>query len=157
MAIQVLLASDSEIIRNGLQSLLAAQRDIQVIGDALNMEEFREKVESLQPDITVMVLDMDPSKGIQVIDKVRQLCIKTQIIVASLFSEPEYIHYFLKSGAAGYLLAGTLGSEVVEAIRCVYGGYYYVSQNIVDSYLAGMSSRLGTIALPQERIPEQNR
>jgi DNA-binding NarL/FixJ family response regulator len=156
MAIQVLLASDSEVIRNGLRSLLTSQKDIHVVGDAINIGEFRDKVESLQPDITVLVLDMDPLRGIQVIDKIRLLSIKTQIIVASLFSEPEYIHHFLKSGAAGYLLAESLGAEILEAIRLVHGGNNYVSRKVADSYQAGEGYRFGTIPFLQERIPGEN-
>lgn len=150
MAIRVLLAGDSEIVRNGLRSLLDSQEDIIVVGDVSNDQEFGEKVRLLQPDISILVLNIAPLQAIQAIHDMKKLYLKTQVIVTSLFSEPEYIHHFLQSGAAGFLLAESLGSEVVEAVRRVNKGYYFVSRKVARSFPMGEDTRLDTGSDRQE-------
>lgn len=135
MSITVFLADDHTVLRNGLQFMLDAEADIQVIGAAANGRDAVRQVKQLQPNIVVLDIAMPELNGIEAAQQIRECCPSTQIIILSMHHTPEHINRALQAGARGYLVKESASDEVVEAIRQVHAGRRYLSQEISEQVL----------------------
>lgn len=132
MKIQVLLADDHTVVREGLRSLLDLQQDISVIGDATDGRQAVSEVERLHPDVVVMDVAMPELNGI---DATRHICAAhpdIKVLILSMYATAEYIYRALHAGAQGYLLKESAAAEVVDAVRALYAGRRYFSHKISD-------------------------
>jgi len=159
MAIKVFLADDHAIVRDGLRSILEAQTDITVIGDAANGRQAVQQVKKLRPDVVVMDIVMPELNGIEATKKIRQGCPATRVIILSMHGSTEHIYQALKAGAHGYLLKESAGAEVVSAVRAVHAGRRYLCEKIdevlIDDYLNHRES--SETKTPLERLSQRER
>lgn len=135
MSITVFLADDHAVVRDGLRSLLEAQTDIKVIDAAADGRETVRQVAQFCPDVVVMDIAMPELNGIETTWEIGKICPSTQIVILSMHSTTEHIFRALQAGARGYLLKESAGIEVVNAIRAVYAGHRYLSQEISDQLI----------------------
>ena len=135
MAIRVFLADDHTVVRDGLRSLLEAQGDITVIGDAANGRQAVEQVQKLKPDLVIMDIAMPALNGIEATHQVRESCPSMKVVILSMYSSSEHISRALQAGALGYVMKESAGKELVEAVRAVYVGRLYFSQTIVETIM----------------------
>lgn len=135
MTITVFLADDHAVVRDGLQLLLEAEHDIKVIGGAADGWEAVHRVTDLHPDVVVMDIAMPNLNGVEATRQIRAACPSTRVIILSMYATNEHVFRALQAGARGYLLKESAGSDVIEAVRAVYGGQRYLSQKIADLVL----------------------
>jgi DNA-binding NarL/FixJ family response regulator len=135
MGINVFLADDHAVVRDGLRCLLEAQSDIHVIGDAANGREAVRQVRQLKPDVVLMDIAMPELNGIEATVQVRQACSSVRVLILSMHSSLEHVREALKAGAQGYLLKTSAGMEVVEAVRAVHAEGTYLSQKIAGTVI----------------------
>jgi len=135
VSITVFLADDHAVVRDGLRSLLEAQPDINVIGDAANGRETVRRVVQLSPDVAIIDIAMPELNGIEAAQEIGEVCPSTQIIILSMHSTNEHVFRALQAGAQGYLLKESAGIEVIKAIRAVHTGRRYLSQDISDQLI----------------------
>src|SRR4028118_1688740 len=102
--LHVFLADDHAVIRNGLTSLINAQPDMQVIGEAGDGQEAWQKAKELQPDVMVMDISMPGANGLQTTERLKQVCPQVKVLVLTAHEDRDYLRQFLKMGASGYLL-----------------------------------------------------
>jgi DNA-binding NarL/FixJ family response regulator len=140
MSINVFLADDHAVVRDGLRCLLEAQGDIHVIGDAANGREAVRQVRQLKPDVVLMDIAMPELNGIEATVQVRHTCPDVRVLILSMHSSLVHVREALKAGARGYLLKRSAGVEVVEAVRAVYAEGAYLSQKIAGSLIADYAS-----------------
>jgi len=135
MSINILLADDHAVLRDGLRLLLEAQHDIRVIADVANGRDAVSKATQLSPDIVIMDIAMPGLNGIEATLQIREVCPSTQVIILSIYSTNEHIFRALQVGACGYLLKESAGAEVVTAVHAVKAGQRYLSQKISDKVI----------------------
>ena len=139
MTINVFLADDHTVVRDGLRFLLEAQDDIRVVGVAGNGREAVREVRRLQPEVVVMDIAMPELNGIEATLQIHDACSATRVLILSMHSTAEHIFRALQAGAQGYLLKESAGMEVVDAVRAVHAGQRYLSQKIaatvIDDYI----------------------
>ena len=135
----IVLADDHHVMRQGLRSLLEAEPDFQVIGEAGDGEEALHVVESLRPDILVLDMVMPGLNGIEVTQRLRQIAPKTAVVVLSMFGTEGYVHKAMRAGAKAYVLKQASADELVYAIREVVNGQRYLSRALseraIDAYV----------------------
>ena len=136
MKISVFIADDHAIIRDGLRSLLEANPDIVVIGDAVDGLQAVSQVQDLQPDIVIMDISMPGLNGIEATQQILKASPRSQVIILSILGTPEHIFRALQAGARGYLLKESAGREVVRAVLVVSAGEFYLSQQITHTLVA---------------------
>lgn len=136
MTINVFLADDHAVVRDGLRCLLEAQCDIRVIGDAANGREAVRQVRQLEPDVVLMDIAMPELNGIEATVQIRRACPSVRVLILSMHSSLEHVREALKAGAQGYLLKRSAGMEVVEAVRAVHAEGAYLSQTIAGTMIA---------------------
>jgi DNA-binding NarL/FixJ family response regulator len=136
MTINVFLADDHAVVRDGLRCLLEAQADIRVVGDAANGREGVRQVRQLEPDVVLMDIAMPELNGIEATVQIRRACPSVRVLILSMHSSLEHVREALKAGAHGYLLKKSAGMEVVEAVRAVHVEGAYLSQKIAGTMIA---------------------
>ncbi len=135
MAIQVLLADDHAVVRDGLRFLLEAQEDISVVGNAANGREAVRKVKELKPDVVIMDIAMPELNGIEAAHQIHETCPATRVLILSMYASTEHVRQALRAGAQGYLLKKSAGAEVAEAVRLVHAGGSYLSSEIAGTVI----------------------
>jgi len=123
----IVLADDHAIVRIGLRTLLAAEPDCTVVGEAINGLAAVEMVRELLPVVLILDLMMPVMNGIQVIGEVKRTAPKTRIIVLSMHADRSYVNEALQKGADGYVVKDSLAHEIVGAIHAVISGNSYLS------------------------------
>jgi DNA-binding NarL/FixJ family response regulator len=118
--------------------LLEKSEDIQVVGEASDGREAVELVRQLAPDVLVMDIAMPRLDGIQAIEHVQTTNVETHVVVLSMYSDKALVRQALKNGASGYLLKGSLATELLLAVRAASKGDIYLSPSISRSILADL-------------------
>jgi DNA-binding NarL/FixJ family response regulator len=139
--IRVILADDHLVVRAGLKALLAANRDIEVVGEAANGREALVLVERLAPDVVVLDLDMPVMDGIAVTRELAKREITTRVLILTMHSEDEYLVALLEAGAAGYLVKNAADRELADAVRAVAAGDSYVQPSAALALARNVSRR----------------
>ncbi len=135
MTINVVLADDHTIVRDGLKVLLEANPEIKVIGDAADGRQVVNCVKELQPDIVIMDISMPGMNGIEAARQILEASPKVKVIILSMLGTADYVFHALQAGASGFLLKESAGREVMEAVNTVYQGEMYFSQPIVHTVI----------------------
>jgi DNA-binding NarL/FixJ family response regulator len=133
MTIELFIADDHGVVRDGLCSLLESESDFNVVGSAENGRQAVKQVLKLSPDVVIMDIAMPILNGILATEKIMKASPDTRVIILSMHDSKEYIASSLKVGALGYLLKESAGKEVVQAVRSVYSGNRYLSERISDT------------------------
>jgi DNA-binding NarL/FixJ family response regulator len=120
--IRVVIADDHAILREGVRALLAAQPDIEVVGEAADGKDALEKVAALDPDVVLMDIAMPGLGGIEASLELKKLGRRARILILSQYEDREYVRRLLKIGVAGYVLKKSAGSELANAVRAVHRG-----------------------------------
>lgn len=123
--INVLIADDHEIFRDGLKLMLGSVSGINLAGEAANGKELAALVDTLKPDVVVTDIKMPVMDGPQVTRYIVENHPLVKVIALSMFDDEELILEMLESGATGYLLKNADKSEVIDAINSVYNNTPY--------------------------------
>jgi DNA-binding NarL/FixJ family response regulator len=134
--IRVLVVDDQELVRQGLSGLLAAQPDLQIVGEAATGKQAIVQVEALQPDIVLMDIRMPEMDGVVATREICQRFNDTKILVLTTFDDHDYVSQALQFGAKGYLLKDTPVDDIATAIRSVYKGYTYLGPGLYEKTLS---------------------
>jgi NarL family two-component system response regulator LiaR len=120
--IRVLIADDHAIVREGLRTLLAGERGMELVGEAADGEEARRQALTLKPDVILMDLVMPGQDGLTAIREIRRVNPDARILVLTSFAEDDKVFPAIKAGAIGYLLKDSLPDDLLKAIRDVHRG-----------------------------------
>ena len=137
--IRVLIADDHAIVRAGLQALLSAQPDIEVVGEAQDGREALEQVARLQPDVLLLDLSMDLLNGVETIKRLGEAHAHTRVLVLSMHATADYVRPAARAGAFGYLVKGAGLKHLLEALRCVAAGEHFWSPTVAHLVAAPSS------------------
>lgn len=124
--INVLLADDHSMVREGIKQLLELDGDIKVIGEAGNGEDCLNLIRSLKPDVVLLDINMPQMNGLEVLDIVRETDPSQKIILLTIHNEVEYLMRALEIGISGYLLKDSESEVLKNAIHSVYNGETYI-------------------------------
>ena len=120
--IRVLLVDDEELVRTGLQMILDAEPDIDVVGQAADGAEALDLVETVSPDIVLMDIRMPRMDGLEATRRICATVNGTRVVVLTTFDVDEHVYSALAAGASGFLLKDAPASQLVHAIRVAAAG-----------------------------------
>ncbi|MBU6410712.1 MAG: response regulator transcription factor [Verrucomicrobia bacterium] len=136
--IRVLLADDHTVVRQGLKSLLEAEGDIAVVGEAGTGREAVQLVKKLLPEVVVMDIAMPMLNGLEATRQIVREVPATKLLVLSSYNDDEYVHQVAEAGAIGYLLKQTAATDLIKAVREVSKGNAFsspaISRRLVERY-----------------------
>lgn len=129
--IRVVIAEDQRLLRGAMASLLDLEDDIEVAGEAGDGAEALALVESVQPDICLMDIEMPMMSGLEVAEILKARKAPAKIIILTTFARPGYFERGVKAGIQGYLLKDEPVDKLADAIRRVMQGHREVSPELV--------------------------
>lgn len=126
--INVLLVDDHSMIREGLKQLLELDGDIKVVGEAGNGEMGLRLIDSLQPDVVLLDINMPEVNGLEVLEKLRNKGSKQKVLILTIHNEVEYLMKAIEIGVSGYVLKDSESAVLKKAIYAVNSG-----ENFIDA------------------------
>jgi DNA-binding NarL/FixJ family response regulator len=144
MSMNILIADDHPVVRQGLRQMLASENDLNVVGEARNGHEVVEISKRVEWDVAVLDYNMPGRTGLELVKELKQRHPGRPVLILSMYPEERYALRALKAGAAGYITKESASGELVNAIRKVAKGGRYVSTSLGERLaqeLAGDSER----------------
>ena len=133
--IKVIICDDHQILVQGLKSLLKDSEEIEIIATANNGQELLETLKNKKPDILLLDVDMPVMDGYETLKQVKSKYSSIKVISLTIHLDKTIIQKMMETGASGYLLKNINKSELSEAIRKVYSGKIYISDEATNSLL----------------------
>jgi len=141
---RVFIVEDHVIVRQGLALLINREKDLTVMGEAMDAETAFRKIMEEGPDLVLLDLTLgDGLKGLQLIKDLRKAGMTKPILVLSMHDESVYAERVLRSGAQGYVMKAEATEKVLGAIRRVLSGQVYLSERMVGRVLHRIGSAGG--------------
>lgn len=129
--IRVIIVDDHMIFRQGLSRVIDKLKNVKVVAEASNGNEFLEIIKTTPCDIVFMDIEMPQMNGIMATQAALQLYPTLKIIALSMFGEEEYLQQMIDAGAFGFLLKNITREGLDRAIRAVYDGNNYYSEELL--------------------------
>lgn len=148
MSIQIVLADDHPIVRQGMRAVLETDSRLQVIGEASDGLNAVDLVEKLHPAVLITDIMMPSLSGLEVVRQLRQRAPKTRFLFFTLHNEDHFVHEAFRNGASGYLLKGATKDQVLEAVHNVASGQRYIHPDLTDRLVNAYLERADQFALP---------
>jgi len=128
--IRVLICDDQWIVCEGLEAILNADPEIEVVGIAHDGMEAVDLVAQTRPEIVLMDLRMPVLNGIQATQRIREAHPEVKVLVLTTYGADEWVFDAIRSGASGYLLKGTSRTELIAAIKGTAAGQTFVDPDV---------------------------
>jgi DNA-binding NarL/FixJ family response regulator len=155
MPINIFIADDHAIVREGLVHLLTLQGDLQVVGSAADGREAVNQVVRLQPDVVVLDIHMPDMNGIEATRQLSAKLPSAAVVILSMHASPEHVFHALEAGARAYLQKESAAQELVEAVRSVHAGRRYLSPRIAALVAEHVGRR--PISAPLQQLSRRER
>jgi two-component system response regulator NreC len=132
VTIRILVADDHGVLRAGLTTLLNAQPDMEVVGEAENGKAAITVSSETQPDVILMDISMPDMDGIEATKQIRQQIPQARVLILSLHEDSELIKEAIRSGARGYILKKALKEDLIRAIHEVMRNEIYLHASLAQ-------------------------
>jgi DNA-binding NarL/FixJ family response regulator len=153
MSIRVVLADDQAVVRAGFRTILEAEADITVVGQAADGQAAIAEARRLRPDLVLMDVRMPGTDGIAATGRLAGPAVHdpVPVLVVTTFDLDEYVFAALRAGASGFLLKDVEPDELVDAVRVVAGGHGLVAPQVTRRLIAEFA-RSSPLAPPPDEL-----
>ena len=150
--VQVVLAEDQAIVRDGLRLVLESEgRDFSVVAEADNGKDALEKTSKLKPHLILLDIGMPDFNGTEVLPEIKRRSPGTKVLMITIYDTEEHVRTALEAGADGYFIKTDGRKALLEAISKVLSGELYLSPRIQkllnEGYRSGTSKPTGTTSI----------
>lgn len=146
--INVMLADDHVLIREGIKQLLEFDGSMKVIAEASDGIECLEKLKNVKPDILLLDINMPNMNGIDVLKELKEKNDPLKVLILTVHSEVEYLVKAVDIGANGYILKDSGSAELKQAINAVIDEGSYIQPNLIPA----LNSRLINRGMDKEKL-----
>jgi two-component system invasion response regulator UvrY len=138
--IRVIIVDDHPVVRRGLKQIIAAEQDMQVVGEAENAREGIRIIRETACDVVVLDITLPDASGLDVLSRLKSELPTLPVLIMSIHDEEPYALRVLKAGASGYLMKDSLPEELIKAIRKITSGGKYISPSIAERLASEFAS-----------------
>ncbi len=132
-SIRVLLADDHSIVRAGLRRIIEESGDIDVVAEAADGSEALKQVNETLPDVVIIDISMPEVDGLEVLSQLTHYHTDIPVIMLTMHNEAQYAVRAIEAGAKGYITKQAAPEQLVDAIRKVYGGGRYLTEEASEA------------------------
>lgn len=155
--IRVALADDHTMLREALCGSLAAEPDMQVVGDAGDGAATLALVERERPDVLVLDIRMPDINGVEIMRRLKARHDDVKVLALSAYDDKRFVQEMLRAGACGYVTKSAAGAELARGIREVARGGNYLSPEVTSSLVSDLTPRAPTNAPPASCLSARER
>ena len=152
----IAIVDDHPLVREGLAARISAQPDMEVCGEADDIESAMEMIVARRPALVIVDIALRDGHGIDLIKRIVAAGINTRMLVVSAYDESLFAERALRAGALGYINKQELQGKVVEALRTVLRGERYLStamaQRLIAQAIGSKAAAGGTEALTDREL-----
>jgi DNA-binding NarL/FixJ family response regulator len=154
--VTVAIVDDHPLVREGLAARIAAQPDMEVCGEAADIESALELIVTKRPSLVIVDIALRNGNGIDLIKRIVAAGVNTRMLVVSAYDESLFAERALRAGALGYINKQELQGQVVEALRTVLRGERYLSavmsQRLIAQAIGSRVAHGGTETLTDREL-----
>ena len=156
-AIRVVLVDDHALMRQGISTILSAQPDIEVVGEAASGEEALELVLQTRPDVVCMDVEMPGIGGLEATRRlVADAGVTAQVLMLTTFEREDYLLAALDAGASGFLLKNARPEHLVDGVRAIAAGEALLAPELTRAVIERAVARdRAASTVPIGIMPEQ--
>jgi DNA-binding NarL/FixJ family response regulator len=132
---RIFIVDDHALIRRGLATLIGAEADMEVCGQAEDAATALNQIIKIQPDLIIVDISLKGNSGLELIKNIKAFSPKIQILVLSMHHESIYALRVLKAGARAYVMKQDVVNKVIDAVRRIRNGQLYVSDEVANQML----------------------
>jgi two-component system, NarL family, response regulator NreC len=140
--IRVFVTDDHTLFRQGIKTLIAAEADMEVVGDAANAGDAVARSVELRPDVVLMDIGMPGLSSFEAARQIKKNRAETRVLFLTMYDDEDYLVECMEVGANGYVLKDSPASQLVAAIRDVYRGGSYLSPRMLAQLVDDFRSRI---------------
>jgi two-component system response regulator NreC len=140
--IRIILADDHTLFRQGIRTLLSAEPDIEVVGEASNGSDAVDKTSEARPDVVLMDISMPGMSSFEASRKIKKNRPETKVLFLTMYDDEDYLAEALSAGASGYVLKDSPSQQLVDAVRDVRRGGSYLSPRMLSQLVDDFRSRI---------------
>lgn len=155
--INLAIADDHKMFREGLSELLSKEKDIVVIGEAGGRTELLDILSKERTDVILMDITMGEDNGIQITEELKKAHPELKVLALSMHDDKNYIVKMLEVGASGYILKNAGKDEMLNAIHTVANGNTYFSSQVSAKLLEHLTNPKASEKKKPEGIPLTDR
>jgi DNA-binding NarL/FixJ family response regulator len=123
--IKVLVVDDHAVVREGICALLSLQKDMEVMGEAIDGQDAIDKVQRLKPNVAVMDIVMPVMSGLEATKQITKQWPETKVLILTQYDEEENMFVAKQVGAYGFIAKSAVSSDLLSGIRTVGEGRYF--------------------------------
>jgi DNA-binding NarL/FixJ family response regulator len=138
--LRVLIADDHPMFRKGLLQAVGSDNTIEIIGEAGDGLEALRLVDELKPDVAILDIEMPGLNGLQVAEEIIKRQLPVDIVFLTMYKEEDMFNEAMDLGVKGYVLKESAVSDIVNSIKIVASGRYFLSPSISE-FLVSRSDR----------------
>ena len=138
--IKLIIVDDHQMFRDGLKFMLSENENIDIIGEAEDGEKFIRLLDTLDPDIVLMDINMPHMNGVDATKKALEIKPNIKIIVISMFGDENYYYQMIQAGAKGFVMKQSGSDELKTAIETVAAGNDYFSNELLKNVIISIGS-----------------
>lgn len=136
-AVRVLIVDDHQMVREGIKLMLSPYDDIAVVGEADTAAAGLSAFESLQPDVTLLDLQLPDRSGLDVLQELQSRDDTSKVLVLTVHDDDDLVLAAVRAGARGYMLKHTSHEELARAIRAIARGDHFFGPDVVGALIQG--------------------
>ncbi len=136
--VRIFLVDDHQMVIDGIASILADEKDVQVVGTASNGRDALDKIAIDSPDLILLDINMPEMDGIQVVKELRKNGDHTKVLILTMHNNAQFTKQLSELGVNGCILKNTGKAELLNAIKLVHKGEKYYGKAVTDSLLTSM-------------------
>jgi len=140
---KILICDDQEIVCEGLQTIINADPDLNVVGIAHNGTEALDLIPEVMPDLALMDLKMPGMNGVLTTRKINETYPDIYVLVLTTYDDDEWIFDAIRSGAAGYLLKDTHPADLIKSIKGTLEGRSFIDPQVAGKLLSEYAENFG--------------
>ena len=138
---RVLLTDDHTLFRQAIRTLLAAEPDLEVVGEAANATESVTFAQQLRPDVVLMDIGMSGMSSFEATRLIRRDRPETRVLFLSMYDDEDYLAEGMEIGASGYVLKDSPAEQLLTGIREVHRGGSYLSPRLLTRLVDGFRTQ----------------
>jgi two-component system invasion response regulator UvrY len=133
--INILIADDHSVVREGLKQIISGNADMTVLAEACSGNEAIEKIRKNPISVAILDISMPGKNGLDTLKELKVMHPDLPVLILSMYPEEQYALRFFRAGASGYLTKKSAPEELVNAIRIVSKGKKYVSPVLAEKLI----------------------